>query len=414
MANRAREVWYWETINQEPKYGRVKGFLLERLYLSLTQHNLLECYKLLRILPRDTSVDPDLLFRYLLILLNSVDTDDVHKNFITYLELSISRLNISKQCAFFEFVAYLIRNNRIDDARELFNQRLKDTLRLKHRYIPYIESNIKCYKFYLDHNEWKRKKAHRDVRFDYSIQGWLVNTMDAVRDASCNYEYFAASIIEVLLFYKFYKKAYLFSSEFQRLNPGNLPAQLMHLRLTNLLTQLSNDDKKLSVILTEDDRHKNRINDISNLNNFPLNEDEATFFIAQYPIETDRKEVYNNIRRLDIRRPEVLESTIELDHIETIMNLMDSLEYLEEIRNPSRWQSLQDHINHVLTSNDERVISQLRDLWQTRYQMHWRLDYFLKEAGEDFAAKDSIRNTVAILSSRFDQPDDFLASDSIR
>ena len=414
-ASAAKKVWLYHPNqsrrNSEPKCGRAKAFLFDRLYNSITRHDLLECYKLLRIAPRETSIDAHVFFRYIMILVNSVRTDKVNKNFLIYLESFLSKLNLSKPDVFVEFLIYFIRNNRIDDARELLAQRQRHLARPHHRPVPFVEINLCCCKLYIDYHEWSMRSQNQLVKFDYSIQGWLVNAMDQIKQVSGNYEYFALAITKMLLAYKFNRKAYLFVSEFQRLNPDNISAQLLLFNLINLLVQLGEaegEDKKVSAKLAipEAVRFEGRSRELASINNFCLDGDGELFDPSAYPLATDRSSILQNLLRLDMKRNEILELSVEKNRLESVRYIMDSLECLQHIGNVTRWHTLLELLSEIFSTRDEQTIIELRNLWQVRYQRHWSLDYFLDNTMKE--CKDIVKKVFHLLSSRCDSSEDAL------
>lgn len=407
---RSAAIWYFDPGNlsreRTPRYGKVKAFLLEKLYASIGQHDLAGCFNLLKLVPRQVSLDPYILFRYIFILINSVESHQVNKNFVIYLESALTKLNISKPEAFVEYLAYFIRNNRIEDARELLAQRQRSMSNIRHRYVPYVDVHLECYKFLINFHDWSKRIESQKVCFDYTIQGWLVNAMDNLRQVRGNYEFFAAAILQVLLFYGFDKKAYLFHSEMQRNNPDNLSIQLLSNKLLNYIEDKYDLNKKRDMLEpdsspSEQRREKRRKLDLISINNFIPGEENQYFELCEYPIRTDRTVIRGNVARLDKTLNQGYWE-IEQDLIAIVQSTMDSLEYVNEIKSLDRWHSLHDLLCTILTSEDEFLIESLRTLWQTRYQQYWNLEYFLSSIGENSADANIIKNVIRLLSSKLD------------
>lgn len=410
--------WVFKPINKsifqrtETTLGRAKLFLYETLHSSVTRHNLHECFELLRVLPIDTSLDPYILFRFIFILIESNDTSSVNKNVIIYLESLLSKLDIVKPDAFIEFLAYFIRNNRLDDARELLAQRHRFMSYQTHRTLPFIDVNLRCYEFLLNYTEWSQRTTQQDVKFDVSIQGWVVNAIDQLQRITSNHEYFVMCVLRVLLHYKFHKKAYLFVSEFQRNNPDNICAQLL---LFNLLKRLQEDKKPVinssgSIPMVCDTKlvelNQNRISELEEINNFSSNMEKERFDDKKYPIVEDKKNILNNLRNLDPAREEILELGAKYcNEIEILQDVMDSLELIDEIKNKYRWRTLFTILESMVSGNDSIVVDKARNLWITRYQKFWEPVDFFAIIGDSFSRSSlaTVKKVLHILNNDFKQ-----------
>lgn len=419
--------WYYDVVERDqlkgPSHNRARSFLYDLFYRNITQHNLIECYKLLRLLVKDTTLDPYIIFRFVFILIESVDTEEVNKNFIIYLESLLSKLDLAKPDVFVEFLAYFIKNNRINDARELFAQRHRSMCHRTHRPLPFVDVNLGCYEFLLNYLEWDRQIAHQDIQFDVSIQGWIVNAIDRLKTTSSNYEYFVMCVVRVLLFYGFNKKAYLFVSEFQRNNPDNLSAQLLLFNLLNKFEMMSHDTN-----LKQESHHyvsmicdskeiecvQNRSHELEGINNFSLSEVSETFELEKYPISVDRKDILRNLRRLDSRRDEILELAVMFGNkVELIQDIMDSLEFVSVIRDASRWVVLNDILSETISSEDDALIREVQCLWQTRYQRLWHSVDFLSIVDTQLPIKKLISDVLTLLSTNFDGPENTFEVDEL-
>lgn len=385
------DIWYFDTskprLTRKGIYSPHKVFLYELIHRSITRHNISECFWALKLLPRMTNIDPYVIFRFIMIMIHSIDDKLIEKNFIIYLEALISKLDVAKPDIFVEFLSYFLSNNRVEDARDLFNQRYRFMTYLYHREVPLVNINIGCYDFLFNYLAWKDKLPSDNViNFDVSIQGWLVNAMSHLKQVETNHELFVMCISDVLVFYRFHKKAYLFLSQFQRTNQDNITAQLL---LFNLIKSLSKStpkrqrtDPSYNISITtsdeEEERQNNRRKELDGINNFIADECNIEFDLKQYPITSDKKNILDNLCRLDMRRNEVMElSASYYQRIEALQLIMDSLEYLSEIRNPTRWRYLQDILIQITTSNDESFLSEVCTLWQTRYREFWKFDDIL-------------------------------------
>lgn len=192
----------------ELNIGRVKTFLYESIHRSITRHNLHECFQLLNLLPKETTLDPYILFRFVMILIESNPSSRVNKNVIIHLESLLSKLDLRKPDIFVQILSYFLRNNRIEDAKELFEHRKRFMALQIHQSPPATDVNLKCYEFLLNYIEWDKKLSTDSLKlnFDVSMQGWLVNVIDCLKSSSGNYEFFVLCLIRVLLYYGYSKK----------------------------------------------------------------------------------------------------------------------------------------------------------------------------------------------------------------
>lgn len=438
----ARKRWFYtigngceSNSNRAPDCSRAKVFLYEKLYKSITQHDLIECYKLLQVLPKDTSLDPYILLRFVLILIESVHTDRVNKNFIIYLESIMSKLDLTKPDAFLEYVSYFIKHNRIDDARELFSQRLRIMTNLTHRKVPFVDINIRCYEFLMNYLAWENRISNEQkaITFDVSIQGWLVNAIDQLKEVTGNYEYFVMCITRVLMAYGFHKKAYLFVSEFQINNPENIGAQLLLFNLLAKLRSLNEEnrlqskenrnqiDDSMDCDVNDYDDHEAdlvdydqtsmqtlRQNELAAINNFVLDEQEESIDFQCYPIVGHKNEILINLRSLDKTRDEILELHYQLagHRVDLIRDLMDSLEYKKHVTDSTRWKHLKRILINTIDSGDEQALAEIGHLWQTRYQRFWTSVDFLclvEEAGSSSSSslRRAVKKVLKLLRANF-------------
>lgn len=381
----------------ELKFGRVKIFLYENLRRCVSRHDLNECFKLLKILPKETTFDPYVFIRFIFILVESNRTEKLNKNVIIYLESLLTQTDLCKPDVFVEFLAYFMKYNRIADARELFNQRHRHMERKRHRDIPFVNTNLRCYEFLLNYLEWRDELEKELPIFDLSIQGWIVNAINCLKTTKGNYEYFVIRVLEVLLRYGFTKKAYLFSREFLYNNPNNIGAQLLHF---NLLRKLSLDHQEIEsndqsdmepmdCDLPNEQREKNHINDLEDINNFSQDMKSEIFNTELYPIDEDRKTIIGNLRRLDYSRTELMDLTLSRDNaLETLKDAFDSLEIVDEVKNLSRWERLKQVIDYILITKENGLIMDACFLWQTRYKRYWKSIDFPALAGEQISNSD--------------------------
>lgn len=422
-ANESREnkVWYYGKETRKVKkdcYAHHKKLLYEVLFRSFTRHNIKEAYWLLNLLPRCSTIDEYVLFRYIMVMINTVDTKAINKNFIIYLESLLSKLDLSKPDVFIELLSYLMSNNRIEDAEELYVERQKFMTYLKHRKVPLLSINIRCYGLLLSYLDWRKQitSEKQDDEFGLSTQGWLVNGMEPLRTVNHNYELFVMCIANVLLHYGFYRKAYLVMSEFQRNNPDNLPAQLLlHNFISKFVTNTGPKrrrvDPNYAELLSseeEETRRQNRIKDLDMINNFSPDESQAPVQADRYPIHSDKKSILDNLIQLDPTNERIHElSSTYYSKIESIRMLMDSLEHVSVIKDPFRWLCLQDNLNEVISGNDAGLVEEVAGLWQTRYQHFWRLEDFLHLAKNrrrsEVKHKRVIKSVIQLLKSKFDR-----------
>lgn len=371
----------------ELKRCRARAYLLESLHRCVTKHDLHEAFELIRVLPKETFLDPYALLRFILILVESSPSQRINKNVIIYLEALMSKLDISKPDAFVEFLAYFIRNNRISDAKELFDERHRYMLSKIHRPLPYVDTNVRCYEFYLHYLSWVERITTKDVKpnFDVSTQGWLVNAIDCFKTATSNHEYFVICLLRVLLYYGYLRKAYLFMSEFQRNNPNNLGAQLIHFKLLKQLDAMSvtgkaehmlehrgagdEDVPMLPEELTWEQRLEKRSADLQAINNFSSSDTEEGFESNIYPLDEDRRRILKNLRTLDPAGRELMElSAGQENPIAILRDLLDGLETIREISNITRWQAIRKLIDSL---TDRATCQEARDLWSARYRQYW-------------------------------------------
>lgn len=362
----------WLSINLKPTseldIGRIKIFLHEKLYHALTKHNLEECFKVLRLLSKETYLDPYILFRLVMILIESNPQEKVSKNVTIYLETLLNKLNLCKPEIFVEFLAYFIKHGRLEDAREMFAQRQRYITFPFHRPLPPVIINLNCYDFLLHYLEWR--ESDDDSFIDISTQGWLVNQIENLRNIKGNYEFFVKCLLEVLLYYGYSKKAYLFMSEFIRNNPLNLGAQLL---MYKLLRYLSYDPIEE---LKDDELNRleaKRQKDLKKINNFSPRKE--AFLGSRYPITEDRHLIIKNIKSLDPTRDEFVKLTrcIE-DPVQRLQLMLDSMEYLQEFTNIRRWKKLKKCLDEIL-SNESALQERASEIWNTKYRRYWQVDF---------------------------------------
>lgn len=397
----------------ELSFGRIKAYLYESLRRYISRHNTLECFKLIRLLPKETSLDPYVLFKFVFILIESNPTERLNKNVLIHLESLFSRLDLCRPEVFVEFLSYFMRYNRIADARELFGERHKYMDYKIHRPLPYIDVNLRCYEFLLNYVDWsdKASRANSKLSFDVSMQGWIVNAIESLKSTTSNHEYFAICLTQVLLFYNFTKKAYLFVSEFQRFNPDNISAQLLLYNLLELIDSIPGrggievdaPDIDIDCVLTEEERDINRSNELKTMNNFSSNIEDEAMHSNWYPLKEDRKSVLKNLHRLDPSREELMDFKNTLQNpIQALMYLLDGLEVVDEVRNIKRWLSLKDLVEDIFSSQDEALITEARILWRTRYATLWTFLDFLAVVGDQTSSDEKrvIEEVLSLLDSQ--------------
>lgn len=375
--------------NIEIQFGRVKAFLYENLHRAVTRHDLKLCYKILKLLPKEKTLDPHVLFRFVMILLESNLPEDVNKNVIIYLESQLSNLNLSKPEIFVEFLAYFFRHDRIDDAREMYAQRHRYMTIKIHRPMPLVNINLRCYVFLFKYIEWEEKlmKGKARSHLSVSIQGWIVNLLSCLKNVEGNYEYFVRCIAKVLVYYGYTKKAYLIVSEFSRRNPDNLGAQLLYYHLINMLYpnwKYRGDQDEMDASFD-----KQRAHELRTINNFSRDMNAETFNPICWPIEEEKSMLLNNLRRLNITGKEVVKlNKHNSDQYTALKDLLDGMEHVSEIRNSRRWKKIKRAINAILESGDEALIESIGSLWTNNYDRHWRRIDFIAIAGDRVSEKD--------------------------
>lgn len=358
-----------KTSSSELAFGRIKSFLYESLHKAVTTHNLEECFKLLRLLAKETALDPYVLFKFIMILIESSHPENINKNVIIYLELQMSKLDLCKPEIFVEFLAYFVRHDKIDTAIEMFAQRQRHMTLNFHRTLPFVDVNLRCYEFLFQYQDWEYKAVEEQLRpsLDVSIQGWVVNLIDCLKSVTGNYEYFVLSLSKVLLYYGYSKRAYLFVSEFQRNNPNNLGAQVLLYKLIGMISP-----KEILSESDEIDLEQKRQSELEMINNFSSDIDDEIIKPAQYPLENDRHSILNNLRILDVSREEVYKlDKLNGDKISMFKDLMDGLELVKEIGNIRRWKRIRKIIKSIMDSGDENLIEPIRQIWKSRYDTYW-------------------------------------------
>lgn len=409
------------TRTSELRQSRARAFLCESLHRCITKHDLHEAFQLLGVLPKETTFDPYSLLRFILILIESSSTQRINKNVIIYLEALMSKLDISKPDAFVEFLTYFIKNNRIDDAKEIFDERHRYMMSKVHRPLPFVDVNVRCYEFYLNYLNWNERIASKDVKssFDVSTQGWLVNAIDCLKTTTSNHEFFVFCLLRVLLYYGYNRKAYLFVSEFQRNNPNNLGAQLMHYNLLkrldaisitskaeHLIQHIREEDVPMPEELSWEQRLEKRSADLQAINNFsPIMEE--CFESDIYPLEEDQRRIIGNLRSLDPASEELmLLSCSQNNPLETLEDLLNGLELIREISNITRWQNIQKLIECMIKSNDEATRNGARSLWHRKYRFFWNAVDLMSfvDSGVSKVDQKFIEETYDLLISFLDQP----------
>lgn len=417
--------WLFD-VDQKPKpqstelaFGRVKAFLYESLHRSITRHNLQESFQLIKLLPKETTLDPYVLFRFILILIETNKTKSVNKNVIIYLESLMSKLNLVKPDVFVEFLSYFIRHNRIDDARELFAQRHRYMALKCHKQLPFVDLNLRCYEFLLNYSEWNERVSREETKllFDVSIQGWIVNSIECLKTAQSNHEYFVMCLVKMLLYYGYFKKAYLFVSEFQRINPGNISAQLLHYYLLEKLDyshvsikknhESSVEDIRMECDYSDEQRIQNRQAELVAINNFSFDMQQEAFESYKYPVNEERKSILKNLCILDPSREEIAQLESMHDNpIDILRDLMDGMEVLSEVKNILRWKRIQAILKSIISSNDEVLLIAAQFLWHTRYRRYWKTMDFVSLAEKQISTDEEnmIVEVTSIISSILDKP----------
>lgn len=417
MSSLNHQKWLYDVgqkASKNPFDGRAKKYLQETLYRNVTSHNLRGCYDLIHLLARDVSLDPYVLLRYIFILIESNETKKVNKNVIIYLETLLESLELHKPDVFVEFLAYFVRNNRVQDAKELFTQRYLNMTYLRHRPLPFVDINLKCYEFLLNYTTWSDQVSicKTQYQFDVSIQGWLVNAMQELKMVTSNHDFFVICILRVLLYYGYTKKAYLFMSQFQRNNHDNISAQLLLLRLLNELSNEVNDGGKNSldptIPMDQDDypeREQNRLEDMQDLSNFSVDLTSETINLNRYPIQDDKATIRSNLRRLDPCRNEIHELSSPSDNLKTVfIDQMNALEYLSEINNFKRWKSLKTTLHDIIHSKNPDLLADVRAVWMNCYKRYWNTVDFLALLDISVTEEDRklVRRVVESLHKKLD------------
>lgn len=412
-----RNEWLFDINFQRPerrfRCGRAKYYLYEVLHKSVTQHDIGECYRLLSVLAMDITLDPYILFRFIMILVESNPTNTVNKEVVFALESLLSRLDISKPDAYVEYLTYFIRHNRLDDARDLHSQRNKFVAYRTHRSVPFVDINICCYEFLLNYQVWNERIASEDRKnpIDVSIQGWIVNVVQILREVQGNYEYFMFCVVRMLLYYGYCKKAYLVASTFQRNNRMNIGAQLL---LLHVINQLGLDPESITMASTypEDyvdvetvsqgeQQEQNRLNELEFVNNFSDRLKDEVVEADELPLKNDRRQIMKSLQILDPGGPELMALTEEQPPLDQFINLMDGMEVVSEIRNIDRWRYLEAVLNSM--AGDRNSQNQVISIWRQRYKKYWLTVDFLSLAGNNLSRSDRscIKTTIKLLATEF-------------
>lgn len=362
--------------SNELALGRTKVYLYESLYRCITKHQLYESFQLVSLLPKVITIDPYALFRFLMILVESNDTYDVNKNVLFHLETLISKLYVNQPDIFVEFLAYFVKNNRIDDAKELFSARNRFMVRRVHQKIPVVDTNIKCYEFYFIYLEWLEKYQNGQVtnlNTDLSFQGKLVNILDHLKSIKTNHEYFVICVLQILIASNHWRKAYLFASVFHENNPDNLSAVLIHFHLLKELNLLQSTPTELDNISIKQ-QELNKLRDLNEINNFSAKLDqEETLSIDEYPFHLDKRMISENLKRLDPSRRDVLDQLDNQDNLVAILDdLLGGLETISELKNVDRWLELKGVLLKIFQRRrDQTLIEESRSLWRSKYRRYW-------------------------------------------
>lgn len=378
----------------------------------MTKHNLEEAKDLLNILPLDKTLDPCSLFRFIMILIGSSPPDNIHKNVIFHLESLMSKLNLYPTEVLFEILNYLVRNNRLSDARELFSGRHRSITRKSIKILPCIDENIHCIEFLLNYLMWQQQVDNEDIKpvCSVSTQGWIVNAVVHLQSMNGNYEYFVMALTRMLLFYNYYKKAYLFVSEVMRRNPNNISAQLLLLNLSSYLRQSTQkqdeiyDDNTMDCSATEQELEKNRTCSLEKINNFSKDLAEEQIDLSQYPILHDEKTALENLRKLDASQTILVKNSEKRYSVNRLEDILDGLEYVQEIQSKNRWKRLRQALDDLFMHADIEAINEAKVLWQTKYRPYWTDVDFVELAGQDLSRsrKRLIKEVSESLRTRLD------------
>lgn len=424
-----KDPWYFDP-EQKPNnrqanefsFGRVKLFLYESLYRSVTKHDRYESFQLAKLLPKVTYLDPYVLFRFIMILVETNDIQSINKNVIFYLETLFSKLYMNKPDILLELLSYFIKHNRIEDAQELFSQRYRYMCCGFHQRLNLIDINLKCYGFIFNYLQWKHKvetSTDAPLNTDLSFQGRLVNIIDCLKTVTTNHEYFLMCLVRILMHYGYRKKAYLIISEFQNNNPNNISAQLLNLYILNelqLVPNVESDDLipqsqvPMSVDGNIEEQNARRLKDYDNINNFSPDLDTEVILPGDYAFDLNKEAILKNLRRLDATRPELLDNiNMHNNYVDILRELMDGIEFIEEISNIKRWYKLKETLDKIFNLNDEVIILDARFLWHTRYKRYWKnlnlneliSENFIYMTEED---KNLVNQIQKMVQSKLDKP----------
>lgn len=328
-----------------------------------------------------------------MLLVESNSAQAIHKNVIFHLESLISKLNLYPTEVLVEILNYLVKHDRLEDARELLSIKHRSITRKCIKVLPYVDQNLRCIEFLLNYITWEQQVLNQDTKLicDVSTQGWIVNAIVHLRSVIGNYEYFVIAVTRMLLFYSYNKKAYLFVSEFMRNNPLNTSAQLLLLNLLVYLNQNNaikydeHEENTMDCMANEEELETNRVNDLEKLNNFSSDQVDEMIDLKLYPTMHDKETALENLRKTDASQHVLMKHSDESYSVHRLKDLLDGLEYLVEVRSKSRWKRIRVALEELFENADAEAIEETKVLWRTNYQPYWAGIDFVELAGQDLS-----------------------------
>lgn len=340
VSNRKRSIRTWFFDLNQPKAladndnnisnSPVTWFTLRKIRDFVTTYNAYHSYFFFGLFSIMKTLEPNIYIRLLFILIESAPHTKINVNVLGHMETMVRKLDVSAPDVFIEILAFLVRNNRINDATTLFDNRTRYMSMKFHRQLPHVDVSIAYYQFYIKYLDWKTSLKENTLTndCDLSTAAAMQNFICTLEKERGNHEFFIMCLVEMLTYYDQTTEAYNVIKNFQKVNPKNLSANLLLYR-----------------------------------------------FISQYKLHDldDHQKLIESLREIDASRPEIIEiqELCGQDCTRLFSDLMSSLEYISNRKNPKLWKLLYRNLNFIVNLAEERIKFAVKRIWISHFKLFW-------------------------------------------